>query len=153
VHNRFCFSACPQVLGVCFAPKSPWIGLASLNPIGEDFKKEVFKHVPAMRSLGLNAAADYLVAWVTGDIDLEPLLDVRAMLDCKSWLSFAYDLVVGSSKLRCLHFVSFSLQLRVALRQGCHDQSDAVAQDLEPVPAHLGLRGFNHVCEWIQVVD
>ena len=57
-------------------------GIAPLNPITDEFKKELAKHIPAMRNLGLNAAADYLLAWSNGSMPLEPLLEVRATLCC-----------------------------------------------------------------------
>ena len=55
-------------------------GIAPLNPITDEFKKDVVKHLPAMRALGLDAAADYLFAWSHGHTPLEPLLDVSGML-------------------------------------------------------------------------
>ncbi|CAK9068050.1 unnamed protein product, partial [Durusdinium trenchii] len=54
-------------------------GIAPLNPITDEFKKDLAKHIPAMRNLGLNAAADYLLAWSNGSMPLEPLLEVRAL--------------------------------------------------------------------------
>lgn len=55
-------------------------GIADRNPISEEFKQQVLKHVPTMRSYGLSDAAEYLEKWVCGRMELEPLLDVTAFL-------------------------------------------------------------------------
>ena len=56
-------------------------GIAPRNKLTDDFKKEVLKHLPAMRDLNLTAAADYMESWVRGELPLAPLLDVRGCLD------------------------------------------------------------------------
>ena len=56
-------------------------GLAPLNPITEEFKKDVLKHLAPMRVLGLHAAADYLESWIRGEIEPAPLLEVRMTLE------------------------------------------------------------------------
>ena len=53
-------------------------GIAPRNPISEDVKKDIIKHLPVMRALGLDAGADYLHAWAMGELPLEQLLEVRA---------------------------------------------------------------------------
>ena len=55
-------------------------GIAPRNPISEEFRKDVLKHLPAMRSLNLDAGADYLHDWVMGALPRDPLLEVRATL-------------------------------------------------------------------------
>lgn len=53
-------------------------GIAPRNPISEEFRKDVLKHLPTMRSLNLDAGADYLHDWVMGALPRDPLLEVRA---------------------------------------------------------------------------
>ena len=55
-------------------------GVAARNELTLDFKKEVQKHLPAMQELNLHAAADYMQAWITDALPLQPLLDVSAHL-------------------------------------------------------------------------
>ena len=55
-------------------------GIAPRNKLTDDFKKEVLKHLPAMRDLNLTAAAEYMESWVRGELPLAPLLDVRGCL-------------------------------------------------------------------------
>ena len=57
-------------------------GVAARNTIAEDFKQQILKHLPIMRSYGLTDAADYMESWVLGTMPLEPLLEVRATLCC-----------------------------------------------------------------------
>ena len=62
--------------------------MAAKNPPSAEYKKEVFKYIPIMRQYGLDAAADHLQDWVTGQVALAPLLDVTACLDCTSTIGF-----------------------------------------------------------------
>ena len=65
-------------------PKRNPEGIAERNPITEDFKQQILKHLPTMRMFKLDAAADYLEAWVSGTMNLEPLLEVAACLSSTS---------------------------------------------------------------------
>ena len=74
-----------KALAKCFAqipfPASPYFsqalaGLAEKNLPSADYKKDVLKYIPITRQYGLDAAADHLHDWVTGQMTLEPLLDV-----------------------------------------------------------------------------
>ena len=56
-------------------------GIAPRNKLTDDFKKEVLKHLPAMRDLNLRAAADYMESWVRGELPLAPLLEVKGCLE------------------------------------------------------------------------
>ncbi|CAK9100760.1 FO synthase subunit 1, partial [Durusdinium trenchii] len=51
--------------------------IAPRNPISEDVKKDIIKHLPVMRALGLDAGADYLHAWAMGELPLEQLASAR----------------------------------------------------------------------------
>lgn len=53
-------------------------GVAARNPIADEFKQQVLKHLPVMRLYKLDEAAAYLEAWVQDKMELEPLLDVAA---------------------------------------------------------------------------
>lgn len=55
-------------------------GVAARNELTLDFKKEAQKHLPAMRELNLHEGADYLLAWITDALPLQPLLEVSAHL-------------------------------------------------------------------------
>ncbi len=68
-----CFDQCWQFLPLL-------AGVAARNDLTLDFKKEVQKHLPAMRELNLTEAADYMEAWITDTLPLQPLLEVSAHL-------------------------------------------------------------------------
>lgn len=55
-------------------------GLSDRNPLSEEFKREVLKHLPIMRKYKLDDAANYLEAWISGTLPLQPLLDISARL-------------------------------------------------------------------------
>lgn len=53
-------------------------GVADRNPISDEFKQQLLKHLPVMRTYKLHEAAVYLEGWVLGTLELEPLLNVKA---------------------------------------------------------------------------
>ncbi|CAK9074148.1 unnamed protein product [Durusdinium trenchii] len=56
-------------------------GVVANKEIPDDFKQQLLKALPAMQKYRLDAAASYLEKWLTGTLELEPLLDVSAFLD------------------------------------------------------------------------
>ena len=55
-------------------------GVAENNELPQETQDHLTKFVPILRSYGLNAAAQYYEDWVSGQLELAPLLDVSACL-------------------------------------------------------------------------
>jgi hypothetical protein len=58
-------------------------GIAENNELAQDYRDHLKKYVPALRSYGLNDAAQYYEDWVEGVLELAPLLDVAARLSAE----------------------------------------------------------------------
>ncbi|CAK9094713.1 unnamed protein product, partial [Durusdinium trenchii] len=71
----FCLLYVPFEVAKIRLPRGLPAGIAPRNPISEDVKKDIIKHLPVMRALGLDAGADYLHAWAMGELPLEQLLE------------------------------------------------------------------------------
>ena len=56
--------------------------LAERNPLSEEFKANILKYVPLLRTkeFPLYAAASYLESWIAGTWKLHPLLEIDALL-------------------------------------------------------------------------
>lgn len=54
-------------------------GVAPKNALSQEYKDHVTKFLGTLRSYGLGDAADYLSDWISGSLDLAPLLDVSAL--------------------------------------------------------------------------
>ena len=136
-------------------PRTPWHlqGMAAKNPPSAEYKKEVFKYIPIMRQYGLDAAADHLQDWVTGQVALAPLLDVTACLDCTSTIGFPmvaspffavfshrqFDPVFRWDDFSLITCPMLAWNLRCALKtHHLGGVAPQLPQSLEPEPAVLG---------------
>lgn len=61
----------PAILVVGFAPK---------RSIPSEYVDHIRKHIPILRSYGLEKAADHLEQWVGGTLALAPALDISAFM-------------------------------------------------------------------------
>jgi len=64
------------------SPPSPE-AVSEKKPIPTAVRDNIMSHLPSLRNplFRLDKAADHLENWVNGALDLEPLLDVSALLD------------------------------------------------------------------------
>lgn len=66
--------------GVGENPALTLSGVAPKRELGEEFRNNVLKHCPVLRSYQLTRAADHLEAWLGGTLELAPLLDISGFL-------------------------------------------------------------------------
>ncbi|CAK9054939.1 FO synthase subunit 1, partial [Durusdinium trenchii] len=75
---NFCATYFPREVARARLPLGLPAGVADRNPISDEFKQQLLKHLPVMRTYKLHEAAVYLEGWVLGTLELEPLLNVKA---------------------------------------------------------------------------
>ena len=102
--------AIPNIVG----PSCQELLLSTPSPMSS--RKDVVKHLPAMRALGLDAAADYLFAWSHGHTPLEPF--ARCFGDACLHYSPLYSAkVLGALKNKCF----FLRSVRITFLQWTED--------------------------------
>ena len=67
---------------------APWFlcaVIAERNPLTNEYIDNIRKFIPLLRSkeFAMHDAAAYLEAWITGTLQMKPLMAVDARLDCK----------------------------------------------------------------------
>lgn len=69
---------------VNFLPACRGAVVAERNPLSEEFKANILKYVPLLRTreFPLHDAASYLESWIAGTWKLHPLLEIGALLFC-----------------------------------------------------------------------